>query len=233
MDPRAGRLQGYYLCRDEFYGDPQVFDEDHFRQWTLCLDGLAGHVARSLGFDDAETIVSGRLCLLGTLPTGGGPLDVFLASGLRAKDARSLVDQATRLRASQAAVVIALHDLPEPEFWYDIRPVAMLALSEHASWDAESRSVKFGSLRDVLRSLRPPVPEQRWLTVSQCAQLLMKDLLGISLERARAKVSWAASAGRFVTNGLKGRGRRIDRVSFDAWRLEQRDRSLDEWEHSA
>jgi len=230
VDPRTGRLRGYYFCRDEFYGGPQIFDEDHFRQWTLCFDGLAGHVARSLGFDDAETIVSGRLCLLGTLPTGGGPLDVFLASGLRAKDARSLVDQATRLRASQAPVVVALHDLPEPEFWRDIRPAAVFALCAHISWHAPECRLDLRSLRDLLRSLRPPVREEQWLTVTECARLLMKDLPGITLAQAKARVSWAASTAKFVTNNASGSERRIDQVSFGAWRLKQRDRSLDDWE---
>ncbi len=227
IDPRTGKLRGYYLCRDEFYGGPQIFDEDHFRQWSLCFEGLANLVAGSLGFEDVQAVVPRRLCLLGTLPTGGGPLDVFLASGLRAKDSGPAVVQAPRLRASPAPAVVALHNLPEPSFWRGIRPAATLALSEHILWDAQTCRLDLGSLENVLNSLRPPVPEEQWLTVTQCAQLLTKDLLGISLDQARAKVSWAAGAGKFVTNGQKGRARRIERVSFDAWRLEQRDRSLD------
>jgi CheY-like chemotaxis protein len=65
------------------------------------------------------------------------------------------------------------------------------------------------------------------LTVTDAAQLLQRDLLGLSQRQATARVSKAATAGKFVTNGKKGTARRIDRVSFDAWRLQQRDRDLD------
>jgi CheY-like chemotaxis protein len=37
----------------------------------------------------------------------------------------------------------------------------------------------------------------------------------------------AAGREEFETNGLKGRGRRIDRHTFSTWRLKQRDRDLD------
>ncbi len=68
---------------------------------------------------------------------------------------------------------------------------------------------------------------QTWMTVSECANLLLNDVDGLDLERAKARVSWAASHNKFRTNGKKGNNRRIDRDSFNTWRLEQRERGLD------
>ena len=66
-----------------------------------------------------------------------------------------------------------------------------------------------------------------WLTVTECARLPMKDLRCLEFERARARVSKAAGARKLVTNGKRRLARCIERVSFDAWRLAQRDRDLD------
>lgn len=63
--------------------------------------------------------------------------------------------------------------------------------------------------------------------MEDCALLLMKDLPHLELEHAKARVSKAANAGKFTTNGKKRDARRIERTSFDAWRLQQRDRDLD------
>lgn len=60
-----------------------------------------------------------------------------------------------------------------------------------------------------------------WLTVTDAAQLLVKDL-GISLGAAKTRVSRVADEGKFTTNGKKGHGRRIDRDSFSTWLLKQR-----------
>ena len=55
----------------------------------------------------------------------------------------------------------------------------------------------------------------------------MRDLVRTDLERARARASTAAMRGDIRTNGQDRRARRIESVSFDAWRLKQRDRALD------
>ena len=72
-----------------------------------------------------------------------------------------------------------------------------------------------------------PAADGAWLTVTEAAELLMTDLPGLELEHAKARVSKAASVRKFTTNSRKGVARRIDRASFSAWRLEQRDRDLD------
>ncbi len=78
---------------------------------------------------------------------------------------------------------------------------------------------------------RRVVPQEQWLTVSECAELLLKDISGIDLDRAMARVSWAASEGKFRTNEKTRTARRIERVSFSAWRLEQREQDLDKEDH--
>lgn len=65
-----------------------------------------------------------------------------------------------------------------------------------------------------------------WFTVTHAAELLMKDIPELTLEKAKSRVSKAAGEKKFVTNG-KGRARRIETISFKAWRLDQRDRDLD------
>ena len=82
-------------------------------------------------------------------------------------------------------------------------------------------------MKDALRSLRPPARVATWLTVTDCARLLMKDIPRLDLEHAKARVSKASNTDKLVTNGKKRNARRIERVSFDAWRLRQRDRDLD------
>jgi len=59
------------------------------------------------------------------------------------------------------------------------------------------------------------------LTVTEAAKLLLDDIYGIDLKKARSRVSAAADRNKFKTNGKKGPARRIDRVSFDSWRLKQ------------
>jgi len=76
-------------------------------------------------------------------------------------------------------------------------------------------------------SVSPALADSEWLTVGQCAELLRSDISNLDLKRATARVSFAAGRSRFRTNGQKGPARRVERVSFDAWRLHQRDRDLD------
>jgi hypothetical protein len=225
-NPETNRVIGVYYCKRDGCGRITI-DPEELRQWEPCFEALALIMARQLDLSAATSpVVPNRVHLLGALPTGGGPLDVFVARGLTWDDAASVVERSDRLTASHRAAVVVLRDLPLPGLWQRIRP-EVIPLVEYASWNATEARVDLGALRAALRSLRPPTPEEQWLTVTECAQLLMKDLLGTSLEQARAKVSWAANAGKFVTNGKERHARRIERTSFNAWRLQQRDRDLD------
>jgi CheY-like chemotaxis protein len=75
-----------------------------------------------------------------------------------------------------------------------------------------------------LRGDAPSVPET--LTVTEAAKLLMAVVSNIDLKKARARISKAADAGKFKTNGQKGRSRRIDQDSFNTWRFEQMEKDL-------
>jgi hypothetical protein len=67
----------------------------------------------------------------------------------------------------------------------------------------------------------------KWLTVTEAAALLVKDLPALDIRKARSRISTAAGRGEFKCAGTR-KDRRIEPVSFDAWRLKQRDRDLDE-----
>jgi hypothetical protein len=68
-----------------------------------------------------------------------------------------------------------------------------------------------------------------WIRVTDAGYLLLKDLPKLKghLGKAKARVSKAASAGKFKTNGKKGYYLRIDAGSFAKWRLKQRDADLE------
>ncbi len=70
--------------------------------------------------------------------------------------------------------------------------------------------------------------QSTWLPVTRAAELLMKDVLSLSLAAAKTRVSRAANKQNFRSNGRKGTARRIEPTSFDAWRLKQRNKSLDD-----
>jgi two-component system, NtrC family, nitrogen regulation response regulator NtrX len=61
--------------------------------------------------------------------------------------------------------------------------------------------------------------EPAWLKVTDCAEMLCKDLPSLPLKQARARISKAAGGGKFKTNGKKGATRRVESVSFNSWRL--------------
>lgn len=66
-----------------------------------------------------------------------------------------------------------------------------------------------------------------WLSVTQAARLLVRDLPGLDIRKARSRISTAAGRNEFRFTGSR-KARRIEPVSFDAWRLRQRDHDLDE-----
>lgn len=222
--PAVGRTIGVARCPE--CGRVTV-ELDRLRQWSIHFEGLASLLAAGLDFHPpVEAVVADRLCLLGLLSTSSGPLDLFLARGLCWPDAASTVGAADRLRAASCPVVVVPDRLPAPDIWSSIRPT-VLSLSELSTWDNTEGRPDFSPLVDMMRTIRPPVKEVNWLTVTEGAQLLLQDVSGLDLEKAKARVSKAATAGKFRTNGQSGAARRIDCDSFSTWRLEQRERDLD------
>ena len=103
----------------------------------------------------------------------------------------------------------------------------ILTLADHLRWDEQRSCFDASPLVSAVQSIYPTLKEERWITVTQGAQLLVNDLPYLDLKKSAARISKAASSGKFKTNGKTRDARRIERVSFDAWRLEQRDRDLD------
>lgn len=70
-------------------------------------------------------------------------------------------------------------------------------------------------------------PSREWLTTTEAAKLLVSDSCdSILLTSAKSQVSQAAKHRKFQSEGDFSR-RRIEPTSFDAWRLQRRDRQLD------
>lgn len=92
---------------------------------------------------------------------------------------------------------------------------------------------------DALQDTRVEMQARRdypsgWLTVTEAAELLAQDL-GRDIDRKNrmslsGQISRAATAGEVVSNGLSDRDRRIDPVSFAAYRLKRRDAFLDSYD---
>jgi len=66
-----------------------------------------------------------------------------------------------------------------------------------------------------------------WLTVTQAAKLLTRDVPGLDMAKARSRISTAAGREEFEFDGDR-KSRRIEPGSFALWRIEQRDRDLDD-----
>lgn len=230
--PRTGQAVSLHRCQHGECGGLVVIDADYFQLWEIVFDVIGQSLGRLLQLGGQfELLVPNRVCLLGTVFTGGGPLDVFWARALGRSDAITIFTNVPRFAAANAPVVIVPKAIPPPGLWQNMRPT-ILPLAEHVSWNTEAGCIDVSPLQSVIGSIRPPVPQEQWLTVSQCAELLANDLPYLDERKTAARVSRAAGAGKFVTNGKKGASRRIDRVSFDAWRLQQRDRDLDDDEES-
>lgn len=225
-NPGTGRAVAVHYCKRDGCGRI-TFDPDELRRWQPDTASMASFVANQLDLATSATpLVPERIYLLGVIATSSGPLDVFLGRGLTWDDAPALIERADRLTRSTGPVLVVLRDIPPSGLWCGLRPM-VVALWESVSWNEAESFIDFGSLAATVRSLRPPVPESDWLTVSRCAELLLTDVSGLDLNKAKARVSWAAGKGKFRTNGATGNARRIDRHSFSTWRLEQRERDLD------
>lgn len=206
-----------------------VLEPERFRLWDIRFDGLAAMLASSLALAGrVEPVVPDTLTLLGQHFGAGGPLDVFLARRLGDAGTSARVATAPRLAASNGAVVLAPATLPSTPL--PRRGMLALSLAVLLAWPDGDAAPDVTAVAAALRTIRPPTPAEQWLTVTQCAELLLADVSGIDKKRAAARVSFAAGENKFHTNGKKGPARRIERTSFDAWRLQQRERDLNDAE---
>lgn len=226
--PSTGEMFGVHYCSKEGYGRITV-PVDQLRQWQSDSESLAKWLCRELSLAPMPTpIVRKRLYLLGTRSTTNGPLDVLLAHGLSHPWGYDIVVQnADRLQATPGAVIIMPAYMPVPGIW-PILKAKWLMLADLVRWDAEQCRLDVSALVKKVESAHPAIRPERWISVTEGAQLLVNDLPYLDMKKAAARISKAAGASKFMTNGKTRDARRIDRTSFDAWRLEQRDRDLDE-----
>ncbi len=218
-----GRVMGFYSCGSEWCG-VHVVENDRRRQWGLSIGSIVDAIGRALGGMVTE-VVTQRIWLVGTMNRDGNYRELILLRGGGWPDAATVINSATRLLRSPAPAIVALDALPRENVWIG-RQVPTLSL-------AESVSVVDGSLQVDLAPLVAQLNAStsngsaNWLTVTEAAELLMRDLPALNLEAARARVSVGGNRGAFRTNNLKRDQRRIEATSFSAWRLAQRDRDLD------
>ena len=204
---------------------------NRLRQWRLNSIGVASVLARAI--DASGSVIEdvpGRVVLVGTVQYQMETREVFLAVGLARKDAPAVLASSQRLRESKAPFVLSAGVMPSSKIWPGGMDPAVIVLAEHAVLGPVGLTLDLEPLFGLGSVPHPDAESPVWITVTEAAELLMKDLpfLVSQLGKAKARVSRAASGGKFKTNGEKGQARRIDAGSLAQWRLEQRDADLDE-----
>lgn len=201
-----------------------VLEPRDFEQWRFSLRGLAKALRAAIGasgmvVEDAP----GRVVLIGTASVGGWVSEIFLGYGLGRADAAAVVAAAGRLAASEHPVVLSVGVKPGEIWSMGKRPQAAV-LAEHAHLGPNGIALDLACAFPT--SAVVEIKGDAWITVTAAAKLLLDDISGIDLDKAKARVSKAANEGKFRTNGKKGAARRIGRDSFSTWRLEQREKDL-------
>lgn len=221
----TGERFGVHPCMQDECGLVRI-PLDELRRWEFDVLGIARAVARAIDAGGQVTEdVPGRLVEVGRVAAGETWRDLFLARGLAWDEATTPLADARRLKASAAPLVLALATLPAQPVWPDCKP-ALALLADIATLD--DGGLKVDLERVIERPTRPHADAavNKWITVTEAAQMLLTDVSGITLAQAKARVSKAANAGKFTTNGKQQQDRRIDRDSFSTWRLEQREKDL-------
>ncbi len=222
-----GQRVGLVYCTDDQCSGLHCVKPERMRQWEVSFAGLTSILASIMQSLHAEEIIPGRLSLIGSHTQNDTYREFFLARGLSWPDARQILAQAERLRASPAPAILILDQLPTPDLWRDFHP-AIVSLP--AVIQVEKDAIKLNLESLFCQSLTPHAEAQtsEWLSVSEAAALLIHDFPHMSHEKAKARVSANATRKQFKTNGRSRQDRRIDADSFAAWRLKQRDRDLDQ-----
>ncbi|MCA9277332.1 MAG: hypothetical protein KDA29_15030 [Phycisphaerales bacterium] len=202
-----------------------VLEAHDFEQWRFSLLGFAEAVRSAIGAS-GEVIedVPGRVVLVGTVSVAGRVGEVFLGYGLARSDAAGVVASAPRLAAAEHPAVLSVGVKPGNIWSVGKRPLTAV-LAEHVSLGSEGLVLDLAAVFPASGMIE--VKPDEWLTVTDAAKLLMKDLPWLTLEKAKSRVSRASGeVSKFTTNGIKGGKRRIEPKSFDSWRLKQRDLDL-------
>ncbi|MBL8963819.1 MAG: hypothetical protein JNK70_07085 [Phycisphaerae bacterium] len=201
-----------------------ILEPRDFEQWRFSLFGLAEAVRCAIGASgNVVEDVPGRIVLIGTASVAGQVGEVFLGYGLAWPDAAGVAASATRLVASDGPALLSVGVKPGDIWSVGKRPMTAV-LAEHARLGTEGLDLDLAEVFPASGLVE--VKPDAWITVTAAAELLLADVSGIDLNKAKARVSKAAGDGRFRTNGKDGRDRRIDRDSFSTWRLEQREKDL-------
>ena len=204
---------------------PVLLDPADFAQWKFNLLGLAKVVATAI--DATGSIVEDvpdRVVLVGTVAAPSGESEVFLACGLAREDAQVVMSNSARLNASSSLLLLTVGSPPTPGIWTSQSPPRTAVLAEHATLSPDG--FKLDLLRAFPGGFMIESKPADWLRVTDAGKLLLKDVSGINLAQAKARVTKAANEGKFRTNGETGHDRRIDPDSFSTWRLEQREKDL-------
>lgn len=226
--PDDGRAVCLHRCRNgcgHVLLEAQAFD-----RWRFDLPGLAGALAPAIGATGAVVVdVPDRLVVVGMVSYKRLTREVFVAAGLRRDDAAAVLVRAARLKASAAPLVLPVGAMPDPAIWPALKP-AVAVLAEHLRLGPRGLELGIEPLLGLETVPHAGARPAKWITVKDAAVLLMGDLPALlgQPKRAAARVSKAATDGKFETNGEKGTARRIDADSFAAWRLQLRDADLAE-----
>jgi len=221
----TGERFGVHRCLREECGLVRI-PLDDLRRWEFDLMGAGEAVSGAISAGGKVTMdVPGRLVEVGRVVSGDTWRDVFLARGLAWSDAATALADARRLKASGSPLVVALAELPRTDVWANCHPAVAL-LSDVVSFEDAELAVDLSGVIGRQTTPHASAIENKWITVTEAGEMLLSDVSGITLEQAKARVSKAATNGKFTTNGKQRQARRIDHESFSVWRLEQREKDL-------
>jgi len=227
---RTGERFGVYGCPEGECGMVHI-PLDDLRQWSFDMLATARAVAKAIG-SSGEVVedVPDRLVAMGSVVIADVRRDVFLARGMDWDDAEVVMADARHLKAAAAPLVLVLANLPEHPIWPDCKP-ALAVLEEMVSLDENGLVVDLSLVIGRPTKPHPDAMESEWLTVTAAAELLVSEdvIDDLDFKRAKARISRAATSGRFMTNGEQGAARRVESGSFSKWVLEQRSKNLEKF----
>jgi hypothetical protein len=208
----------WYVCHDDRCEAVHTIPRDRLRRWAIDVPRLAVLLSAAIGADGLREEVPGRVFELGVVGPRKLRRVAFFLIGGSWDDGADVLDAAPRFAVARSPILFVPSQPPRPE---QLRraDVTIVCLDCAFELQGECLSIPYDGIDGS--------SDNDMMTVTDSAKLLVKDFAHLTLQLARARVSSAASRGQFRTNGERGAARRIERVSFDAWRLRVRDADLD------